>query len=123
MAGKTTHRVERVSSLIQQLLASAILPYVRTLGAIVTVSRVSCSHDLRWAKVFITVVGDDDADTRVLGTLRNNVYELQGELNRSLSMKQVPRVTFFLDTTARHAEHISKIFNKIHEEDSGRADQ
>ncbi len=37
-----------------------------------------------------------------------------------LSMKLVPRITFFLDTTARHAEHISEIFQKIHEDDKGR---
>jgi ribosome-binding factor A len=120
-AGKTTHRVDRVSSLIQQIVAAAMLPYVRNCDGIVTVSRVTCSHDLRWAKIFITVVGGGDgADAQAMGTLKNNVYEIQGELNRTLAMKLVPRITFLLDTTARHAEHISGLFQKIREEDSDR---
>ena len=113
-AGKTTNRIDRVNSLIQQLLSAAIMPYVRGMNGIVTVSKVECSGDLRWAKVSITVFGGDDK--AVMGTLKNNVYDIQGELNRSLSMKIVPRIIFALDTTARHAEYVSEIFQKIEDE-------
>ncbi len=79
-AGKTTNRVDKVASLIQQIVAATISPYVRNCDGIVTVSRVTCSHDLRWAKVFITVVGGERADAQAMGTLKNNIYEIQGEL-------------------------------------------
>lgn len=116
---KKTNRVEKVNSLIQHILGPVLHENLHGAYGIVTITKVETSKDLRWAKIWISIVnGDDDA---VLGTLKNNIYEIQGELNRMLEMKIVPRISFHLDTGARYAEHISEIFKEIeHErEDSG----
>ena len=111
---KDSNRVEKLNSLIQQLIGMIIMPYLKSTSGLTTVSKVQCSRDLKWAKVWITVLnGDDDA---VLNTLHNNLYDIQGELNRQLDMKVVPRITFYLDTTTRHADHISHIFQEIQKE-------
>jgi ribosome-binding factor A len=83
--------------------------------AIVTVSRVVCSKDLRWAKVFVTIV-NAESDAVIMASLRKHVYEIQGVLNEELAMKIVPRVSFFLDTGARYAAHVNDIFKQIEEE-------
>lgn len=111
---KKTNRVEKVNSLIEHLLGSVMLPYVRDQKGIITVRKVDTSKDMRWAKVWITIVNDDD--NKILKTLKNNIYDIQGELNRLIEMKIVPRVSFHLDTTARYAEHINQIFKKIEQE-------
>ncbi|MBU6447845.1 30S ribosome-binding factor RbfA [Patescibacteria group bacterium] len=116
---KKTNRVEKVNSLIQHILGPVLHENLRGADGIVTITKVETSKDLRWAKIWISIVnGDDDA---VLGTLKNNIYEIQGELNRMLEMKIVPRISFHLDTGARYAEHINEIFKEIeHErEDNG----
>jgi ribosome-binding factor A len=111
---KNTNRVDKVNSLVQQLVGSIILPYLKNTKGLTTISKVQTSKDLRWAKVWITVLdGDDEA---VLNTLHNNIYEIQGELNRDLAMKIVPRLSFHLDTSTRYADHISKIFQEIEKE-------
>ena len=112
---KKTNRVEKVNSLIQSLLASILLPYIKDQGTIVSISKVETSRDLRWAKVWITVV-DESKDEKVLATLQHNVYDIQGELNRMMEVKIVPRLSFHIDTTARYADHISQLFHKIEEE-------
>ncbi len=112
---KKTNRVQKVNSLIQNLLATILLPYIKEQGTIVSISKVETSKDLRWAKAWITVV-DESKDDKVLKTLQNNAYDIQGELNRLMEVKIVPRVSFHLDTTARYADHISQLFHKIEEE-------
>ena len=111
---RKTNRVEKINSLVQRLLGEILLPYLKTSKGIVTISKVETSRDLRWAKVWITIVnGNDDA---TLEMLKNNLYDIQGELNRAMEVKIVPRISFHLDTTARYAEHISNIFKEIEHE-------
>lgn len=111
---KNTNRIEKVNALIQQIVGSIIRPYLKNAKGLTTISKVQTSKDLRWAKIWITILnGDDEA---VLNTLQNNIYDIQGELNRDLNMKIVPRLSFHLDTSTRYADHISQIFQQIAEE-------
>jgi ribosome-binding factor A len=116
MQQKNSNRVDRVNSLIQQLLGRVLLEFFHDGEAIVTVSRVICSKDLRWVKAFVTIA-NAKVDTPIMAKLRKHVYEIQGVLNEELQMKIVPRVSFHLDTSARYAAHINDIFKQIEAEE------
>ena len=111
---KNTNRIEKVNSLIQHLLGSILLPYFKSGSGLVTITKVETSRDMRWAKVWVSVVGAEDET--VMNTLQKNVYDIQGELNREIEVKIVPRISFHLDTSGRHAAHISDIFKQIESE-------
>lgn len=105
-------RVTRLQSLVQELLATILPEYLHDTGALVTVSQVEISRDLRHAKVWISVLGGDDAN--VFKILEKHIYSIQGDLNHKLPMKMIPRLEFKLDTSPRYAEHISEIINQLH---------
>lgn len=119
---RNPNRIEKVNSLIQHLMGSILLPYFKSgqLG-IVTVSKVETSRDMRWAKIWISVVGGENGsnDETVLNTLQNNLYDIQGELNREMEVKIVPRISFHLDTSGRYAAKINELFKKIEQEHEG----
>lgn len=108
-------RVTRLQSLIQELLGKILPEYLSDSKALVTVSQVEVSGDLRHAKVWLSVLGGDDA--AIFKTLEKNMYQIQGDLNRELPMKMIPRLQFQLDTSPRYAEHISELINRIHTDD------
>jgi ribosome-binding factor A len=112
---KNTNRIEKVNSLIQQVVGEVIYPYLENGNGLVTVSRVEASRDLKWAKVWISIVGGND--DKILEILEHNLYDIQGEVNRQLAMKIVPRLQFFLDTSPRYAQHIDELIEQIHKED------
>src|SRR4051812_12621789 len=112
---KSGNRIDKLNSLIQQLIGEIIHPYLHGINGLTTVSRVEVSGDSRWAKVWISIVGGDDEE--IFKILKENIYDIQGELNRNLTMKMVPRIQFFLDTSPRYAQHIDELIKKIHEED------
>lgn len=112
---KKTNRVEKVNSLIEHLMGVILLPYIKGGDAIISLSKVQTSRDLRWAKVWITIVNGDDK--KIMNMLRHHLYDIQGELNRMMQVKIVPRISFHLDTSGRYAQHINEIFHKIQEED------
>ena len=55
---------------------------------------------------------------KILKTLQNNIFDIQGELYRTMSMKIVPKISFHLDRSAQYAEHINQIFREIEHEQS-----
>jgi ribosome-binding factor A len=115
---KNTHRIERVNSLIQQQVGISMLQYLKDFDAVATISKVETSRDMKWAKVWVSIVGGED--TEILKALHDNIYDIQGELNRTLAMKIVPRLQFFLDTSPRYVQHIDELIKQVHSEEEGK---
>ena len=112
---KNPNRLPKMNSLLQQLVGEAILPYVKLENGLTTVSQVEVSGDLKWAKVWLSIVaGDDDA---IFKLLNDNIYDIQGEINNQLGMKMTPRLQFFLDTSPRYAQHINELIKKVNEDE------
>lgn len=118
---RPTHRIQKVNALLQQVVGEIIHSYLENVNALVTVSRAEASHDLKWAKIWISIVGGHDdkrTDKEILELIQKNLYDIQGEVNRRLAMKIVPRLQLFLDTAPRYAQHINELLEQIHEENS-----
>ena len=115
-----THRIARVNSLIQQIVGATILPLTQESGALVTVSKVETTIDMKSAKIWISIVGPKDNaenDEKILKLLRDNIYDIQGELNHKMHTKALPRIEFHLDTAPRYVQHIDELITQIHHED------
>lgn len=112
---KPTNRIEKVNSLVQQIVSLAIRPHIENYEGLVTVSKVDTSRDMKWAKVWISIVGGNDK--QLLGAINKNIYDIQGELIHAMATKIVPRLQFFLDTAPRYVDNINEVIKKIHEED------
>lgn len=113
---KNTNRIDKINSLIQKQVGNTILPIMKGENGLVTVSRVETSRDMKWTKVWISTVGADD--THIMKVLEKNIYEIQGDLNRALGMKIVPRIQFFLDTSPRYVDRINELIRTIHKEET-----
>lgn len=104
-------RVQKLNSLIQELLGTILPSYVGHIPSLTTVTQVAVSGDLRHAKVWLSVLGKDE--DKILKALEENIYDIQGDLNKHLSMKVLPRLDFKLDTAPEYAQHISEVIDKI----------
>lgn len=110
---KNPNRIEKVNATLQKLIGVILLDTLEKSLGIVTVSKVETSRDMKYAKIWISILnGDDD---KILNILQRRIYEIQGEINRQLPVKIVPKVKFFLDTSPRYVQHIDELIKKIHE--------
>jgi ribosome-binding factor A len=112
---KNTNRIEKVNALVQQEVGRILQNYLDSDSGLVTISKVQTSKDMRWAKIWISIMSGDDE--KILKHIHHNLYDIQGDLNRTIETKIVPRLQFFLDTSPRYAEHISEVINRLHNED------
>lgn len=112
-----TRRQKQVAELLHQEISQLIQYRTQDprLG-FVTVTDVEVSPDLRLAKVFVTVLGDE-VDTRsTLEGLASASRYFRRELSQSLALRYVPQLSFELDTSLEYGLHIDEILDSLKEE-------
>ena len=113
MAGNTHHRVERVSSLLRDLLGELIareLKDPRAAGLIVT--DVEITSDLGEAKVFVTGIAAERRKDALRG-LASAVGYLRREVGRRVQMRTVPNLRFFFDESQDYGARIDATLRSI----------
>ena len=116
MQGK---RTERYAELIKQSLSQSILTKIRDprMG-FVTITRVEITPDLKFAKVYYTVLGDDKVLRSTQAALEHSRGFLQREIANEIEMRIVPTLQFHFDKSVSESIKIEEILKKINEEQS-----
>lgn len=129
---KDTNRIAKVNSLVQHELGPILQEFLDWQNGIVTITKVETSKDMKWAKIWISIlnpsvvkkpgqnnVPTDNAalDKKVLEHLTANIYDIQGEVNKHFHTKIIPRISFHLDTSPRYVEHIDELLREIHKDE------
>ncbi len=112
-----TRRQKQVAELLHQEISQLIQYRTQDprLG-FVTVTDVEISPDLRQARVYVTVLGNDvDAQSTLEGLASASGY-FRRELGQSLALRHVPQLSFQLDTSLEYGMHIDKILDSIKQE-------
>ena len=111
----TTQRILKINKLIKQELGKIILTDVDfSKDIILTIIKVKTSADLRHADVFISIL-PDEMSIEIEKELKENIYFIQGKLNKRLNMKPLPRIRFIADKSGEYVEEIDRIIknNKL----------
>ena len=112
----TTHRQERVSELLCEelgLLIGAELSDPRLADAMVTVTDVEVSADLRNARVLVEHILPASSSSQVLDALRHAESYLRGALAENLRLRYVPELSFQVDHTSERARRVDELLNSI----------
>jgi ribosome-binding factor A len=116
-------RTERVASLIKQEIAGILIKDFNEPGlGFTTVTEVSVSGDLRIAKVYFSVFGDEKLKERTMATLEAEKGRMRGIIGSRMRLRFVPELQFFLDGTMDRVDRINQLINKIHK-DQGEPDR
>ena len=124
-----TNRLVRVNELIQHALAGQLFRVINHPdfnAAVVTVTHVVTSHDLRHARVFVSINAPPAEQQRMMGLLRRARVELQSELAQEVILKYTPQLIFELDQSLAKGDHVLGLIAGIEKEhpdwDNGKPD-
>ena len=79
----------------------------------VTVTGVDTSPDLRFARVYVSVLGDEDERTAALDGLTSSRGFLQSQIAHELRMKRTPALSFHYDATVERADRMSRLIDEV----------
>ena len=108
-----TERMRRVDQAVRAVLGDAIAKDLKDprIG-FVTVTAVKTSPDLRHARVYVSVFGDDPTRTATLEGLRSAHGFLQGVIASELTLKRTPALEFVYDETVERADRITRLIDE-----------
>ena len=105
-------RMRRVDEAIRQVIGDVVASELKDPRVgFVTVTDVRTSPDLRHARVFVSVLGDDQARAATLDGLRSAHGYIQGRLNDELHLKRTPALTFNYDETTDRAMRLGSLLD------------
>jgi ribosome-binding factor A len=106
--------MRRVNEAMREVLSSHIAGDLKDprIG-FVTVTAVETSPDLSSARVFVSVLGDDDARKEALAGLTSAHGLLQLHVARELRMKRTPTLDFIYDDTSERAFRLESLIEEV----------
>ncbi|MDD5084954.1 MAG: 30S ribosome-binding factor RbfA [Candidatus Omnitrophica bacterium] len=111
------NRVERLQELLRAELGSLIQKKLKDPRVgFATVTRVEVSHDMKFAKVFYGVLGDEKVRKSTQIALERSAGYLQREIASVIQLRCTPRLSFKLDESIEGSIRIEEIIKKIHSE-------
>ncbi len=114
MAGE---RMRRVNESLRQLLSEAVLELKDPRIGFVTVTGVETSPDLRQARVYVSVLGNERRRRRTLEGLAAAHGVLQARIARELRLKRTPQLTFAYDPSVERGVRMAKLIDELVEGD------
>jgi ribosome-binding factor A len=103
-------RMRRVDEAVRAVLTDAIATQLKDPRVgFVTVTSVKTSPDLRHARVYVSVLGDDDVRAESLDGLRSAHGFLQRRVASELVLKHTPTLTFAYDESVDRGMRITEL--------------
>ena len=105
-------RPRRVGDQLRALLAELVQHELKDPGVgFVTVTEVRMSSDLQYATVFVSVMGDEQAETQSLASLRRAAPFLRSEVGKRLRLRHTPDLRIQLDRTLAQSDRIEELLS------------
>ena len=99
-----------------QFVLSKLLPQVKdprvNQGGLVSITRVDTTGDLRYCKVYLSVLGEIDEKDFKRG-LKSASPWLRHELGSTLNLRYTPELIFELDRSIEHGAYINSLIEKL----------
>jgi len=105
--------MRRVDEAVREVLSDAISHQVKDPRVgFVTVTAVETAPDLRRARVFVSVLGEQGTRKRSLQGLRSAHGILQAAVARELRLKHTPALEFVYDDTSERGMRIAELIDR-----------
>lgn len=118
---KKTHRMTRINDEIVKELATLIQMELKDprLNTMTSIVKADTSQDLKYCKVYISVLGNEDQKQQVLMGLKNAKGFLRKQLAGSINLRNTPELTFVLDDSLEHSMKIEQLIQQISAKEGG----
>ena len=112
-------RLERVGERIHQEISDLLLKQVkdpRLTG--ITVTGVKVTPDLKVARVFVSVIGDEDERAAAQAALERAKGYIRREVARSVQLRFAPDLQFVMDDSWSRGSRVDELLEQLQREDS-----
>lgn len=105
-------RAHRIAEKIREVVATQLLHSADERLNMVTITAVTISSDLRHAKVYWNITGDEQKRKEADAAFSKAAGYFRKELGKTLTIKFTPEIKFYYDDTLDTQDEISRLMHK-----------
>ena len=108
------HRAERVADILREEISQIVgyeLQDPRL--TMVMVTDVKLTDNLKAARVYVTIAGDEEEHRKALSALRHAAPYVRKQLGLSLGLPRTPEIHFVRDRAEEEGERVDKLLHDI----------
>ncbi len=116
-------RQEKMSVEIRRMLASIIKDHVKDPRidlTSVSITRVDVPQDISHARVYISIMGDEEKQNATMQILQKAKGYIRSELAHGLQIRHAPELEFRLDKSIEQGIKISSLLESLHLEEEAK---
>jgi ribosome-binding factor A len=108
------HRHERVAEEILHELGTMVAGELKDprIAALVTITEVRVTPDLKHARVFVSVMGDEAEQKSTIRGLAAAVGYIRHELTERIQLRRAPEIHFILDQSEEYSQRIEDLLRQ-----------
>ena len=116
---KNSVKNTRINGEVQRVLAQIIRGGIKDprIAPMTSVVAVEVAPDLKTCKAWISVFGDEKAQTDTLTGLRSAEGYIRSQLARTINLRNTPQITFIMDQSIAYGVNMSKLIDEVIEKD------
>ena len=110
------YRGGRINEEVKREISTIIRNEIKDprLNAMVSVTDVKVTKDLRYAKVFVSIFGKDDEEkNNTFIALKNASGYIRREIGQRINLRYNPQIIFELDDSINYGMHIEELIQKV----------
>jgi ribosome-binding factor A len=114
-----SHHIERVNTLIQRETSKLIQNVLRDprLGSLVSVTEVSASPDLRYAKIYVSCLEGEEKKQQILAALTSASGFIRSELAKVVRLRRMPELHFEWDNSIEKGDRLLRLIDEVNKQD------
>jgi len=114
-----SRRTDRINEQLREEISTLLTRQIKDprLNAVISITRVVSTGDLRSARVYISVMGNQETRDAALAGMQSAASYLRRELRNRINMKHTPFLSYQLDDSLEEADQVLRLMNKVKPED------
>lgn len=109
----SSFRLERVCSLLHEVASEIIRDLKDPRLGFVTITIVKVSPDIRHAKIYVSIMGDEEKKKETMTVLQNARGFIRKETGKRIRLRYIPEIQFVNDESIEIGSHVLDIINKV----------
>ena len=120
---KNSIKNTRINGEVQKVLSEIIRGEIKDprINPMTSVVAVEVAPDLKSAKAYISVLGDEKSQKDTLAGLTSAEGYIRRELAKSVNLRNTPQIRFIMDQSIEYGVNMSKMIDDVCEQDESKA--
>ena len=117
-------RINRISEEVKKVVSEMLINGIKDprISDLSTVTKVEVTRDLRFAKIYISVLEEDKKKETMDGLNKAKGF-IRREIGQKIDLRYAPEPLFYLDESIEHGIYMSKLIQNVNQNSSYKGEE